>query len=327
MSLADKIVRAWPPDRWRDRHVLVAVSGGADSVALLLTLGQIKQQAAGAGQLVVAHFNHRLRAEADQDEAWVGMLAKQLALDTVVGHADSPGQLASEQAARDARYTFLTSAAERLGARYVATAHTADDQVETILMRVVRGSGIDGLAGIPPARSLSKSVTLMRPMLDVRRSEIESALATLGQDFRTDLSNFDSQFTRNWIRSELLPSIRSSLGGDPDGAILRLAQQATEWRNAIDRVAEQLASRAIEIDASNSPVHMTVDCMELADQPPIVIQQACRLAWRQACWPEQSMGMVDWQTPGRLPCWDAQCGGIHVCLAACTCDAKAPSYC
>ncbi len=293
------------------------MSGGADSVALLRTLSQIKQQAAGAGKLVVAHFNHRLRAEADQDEAWVGTLAKQLALDSVVGHADSPGHLASEQAARDARYRFLTGAAERLGARYVATAHTADDQVETILMRVVRGSGIDGLSGIPTARSLSKSVTLVRPTLDVRRSEIEAALATLGQEFRTDPSNFDSQFTRNWIRSELLPSIRSRLGGDPDAAILRLSQQACDWRDAIDRVAEKLASRAIEIDASNSPVHMTFDCTELADQPAIIIQQTCRSAWRQACWPEQSMGMIDWHRLA-VAVLDAQCaafmlpGGVHV---------------
>ncbi len=177
----------------------------------------------------------------------------------------------------------------------MATAHTADDQVETVLMRVLRGSGIDGLTGIPAIRSLSPSVTLVRPLLDVRRQEIEQYLSDLGQDYRTDATNLDSQFSRNWIRRELLPAIRARLQGDPDAAILRLSQQAIEWREAIEQWAAELAAAAAAIESSDPPLRITIDRSTLAHEPPIVVQQACRHAWRLAGWPEQSMGMSDWQ--------------------------------
>lgn len=291
MDLTRKLADSWPPGVWRSCHVVVAVSGGADSVALLRAIDQLHKLTPGDGQILAAHFNHRLRGdESDQDAAWVQRLASQLEIRSAVGCADEPGSLASEAESRTARYAFLANTAQSFGARYVLTAHTADDQVETVLMRVLRGSGIDGLAGTPKTRALSTSVTLVRPMLDVRRSQVEAYLASLGQDYRTDASNLESQYTRNWVRRELLPAIRDRLPSDPDRAILRLAEQAGQWRDAVDSLATQLLEQHIRL------THRTMEIDTAMDQQhSIVVQQACRLAWRSMGWTEQAMGMCEWQ--------------------------------
>ena len=171
-----RFATAWPPIGWHDMRVLLAVSGGADSVAMLHAMARLKTT--GNGRLEVAHFNHHLRGqESDADEAFVAGLAAQLGLACHVGHAtehlgagDRRGSL--EAAARTARYDFFRRLAEQQGARYLVTAHTADDQAETILHRIIRGTGINGLAGIHRVRVLSPAVTVMRPMLGVRHSEL-----------------------------------------------------------------------------------------------------------------------------------------------------------
>lgn len=291
-SLVRQLAESWPPAGWRDCHVLVALSGGADSVALLRGLLDLAGQTPGAGGVLAAHFNHRLRpGEADDDAVWVSRLCAELGVRLTLGRADEPGSLDSEAEAREARYAFLAQTAESAGARYVATAHTADDQVETVLMRVLRGSGIAGLAGIPFARPLTPAVTLVRPLLSTRREVVESYLASLAQPFRTDSTNFRSQFTRNWIRRELLPLVRERLPGDVDAAVLRLAQQAGEWSAALDELVEGLTADGMETTSEQ----IVLDRRTLASQPAIVVQEACRRAWREAGWPEQAMGMEAWR--------------------------------
>lgn len=296
MTLLADIAERWPPEHWRDCHVLVAVSGGADSVALLRLLVETHLLQPGAGEIVVGHFNHQLRGDhSNEDEAFVMRLSDELGIDVVTAKAALPSGPVSEEQARGARYEFLLRAAEKLGARYVATAHTADDQIETVLMRVLRGSGIDGLAGIPWARPLSPSVTLVRPLLGVRRTEIEEYLASLGQSYQTDGSNLESTFTRNWVRGELLPKIRERLPDDPDRAILRLAQQAREWRDAIAQLSTELAEVAVDIELGDVVRRIAFDCSVLAVHPSIVVQQVARHAWRSAGWSEQAMTMSDWE--------------------------------
>jgi tRNA(Ile)-lysidine synthase len=154
-SFEQKLACSWPPEQWREVTVLLAVSGGLDSVALLR--GMLSIQPPGPGRLVVAHFNHRLRSQdSDADQAFVQELCH--TLDVACEHGQpadllcSTGASGLEAAAREARYTFLRNTAERLGARYVATAHTADDQIETNVQRILRGTGIAGLSGIPHTR-------------------------------------------------------------------------------------------------------------------------------------------------------------------------------
>ncbi|QDU55229.1 tRNA lysidine(34) synthetase TilS [Aeoliella mucimassa] len=292
IMLQDAIQAVWPTNTWRSCHVVVAVSGGADSVALLRGLAELHRRTSGSGELIVAHFNHGLRGEhSDGDQSWVAQLAQTLNLRGEFGQPAESEQLDTEQSARDARYAFLLNTAERCGARYIATAHTADDQVETVLMRVLRGSGIDGLTGIPRVRSLSASVSVVRPLLAVRREEIESYLQQLDQPYRTDASNHESHFTRNWLRNELLPAIRERLPSDPDRSLLRLAEQANQWSELLESIVAPLVEQTVRVENHRLQFNLTL----LADQPAIVVQQVARQAWRAAGWPEQGMGMADWE--------------------------------
>ena len=181
-ALEERVAQDWPPRVWQDVPVMVAVSGGADSVALLRILERLRPPAA---RLWVAHFHHGLRgADADADEQFVAALADRLKLGFRAGRVPA-SQLAAgsdglEAAARRARYAFLTTAAEQVGARYLAVAHTADDQAETILHRILRGTGPAGLAGMPRVRMLSPAVSLVRPLLTIRRLELRDYLEAAG---------------------------------------------------------------------------------------------------------------------------------------------------
>src|SRR6476646_5281935 len=165
LAFEKQLALAWPCDQWQDAHVLLAVSGGADSVALLRAVLSLKDTCGGRGAVHVAHLNHALRGDAAAaDQAWLDKLCRRLGVSLVVGRSDVRSRAAEqgdglEAAAREARYEFLSSTAEQLGARFVATAHTADDQAETVLQRIVRGTGLAGLAGIPSSRRLSSSAT------------------------------------------------------------------------------------------------------------------------------------------------------------------------
>ena len=134
----------------------------------------------------------------------------------------------------------MQSTAERLGARYVVTAHTADDQAETILHRILRGTGVAGLAGMRRARPLGPAATLIRPLLDVRRAEILAYLSELQQPFQDDASNSDLGFTRNRIRHELLPRLAADYNSDVVAALLRLGQTAHDAQQHIDAAVEEL---------------------------------------------------------------------------------------
>ena len=220
-----------------------------------------KQRAGGAGRLFVAHLNHGIRpVEAAEDATWLKDLCQRLGLPLEVGTADVPS-LADRQgdgleaAPAMARYQFFRETAERLGARFVAIAHTADDQVETILHRFLRGTGVAGLAGMPRVRPLSPAVQLVRPLLGISRQRVEHYLTEIRQDYRIDATNSDRRFTRNRLRHDLLPLLRAQFNSDVDGALLRLAHQADEIQQLITPLAEELARRAISV----SPDRLHID--------------------------------------------------------------------
>jgi tRNA(Ile)-lysidine synthase len=244
--------------------------------------------------LWAAHYNHRLRGpESDGDQQWAAELCDKLQIGYLTEAASGAGSLASEEQARDARYEFLQRAAEQVGARYVATAHTADDQVETLLLRIFRGTGVGGLAGIPSFRPLGNVATLVRPMLATRRAEVEGFLQALGQDFRHDASNADNAFTRNWVRNELLPLVRQQLPYSIDASLLRLSEQAREWHMALGELVESFVGEAIA--ANQVPPLLRLHTPSLTTLPSIVVQEGCRRRWRELGWPEQSMTQADWQ--------------------------------
>ena len=249
MSLPELLAAALPPEEWSEITVLLAVSGGPDSVALLRAMSELKSKCGGAGRLIVGHFNHRLRPDSAEDAQFVAELSSQLKLPFYQGEADV-ARLAAfqgdgvEAAARAARYGFLQQTAERLGARYVATAHTADDQIETVLFNILRGTGLSGLAGMERARPLGSAVSLIRPWLAVRRSEVMTYLDMIGQTYRTDPTNAGSDFTRNRLRNELLPLLREKFNPEVDDALSRLSQLAGDVQRLIESLAEDLLERA-----------------------------------------------------------------------------------
>ena len=188
-------------------HVLCAVSGGADSVCLLHLL---KGQAEAADfSLTAAHFDHGLRGEdSRRDAAFVAQLCRDWGVPCVTGSGDvavEAGRRGAglEETARDLRYAFLEEAADAVDADVIATAHNAGDNVETLLLHLIRGSGLQGLAGIPPRRG-----RLVRPLLATSRAEITAYLEAHGLPHVEDASNADPAFARNKLRHQVLPLLR-----------------------------------------------------------------------------------------------------------------------
>lgn len=303
---------SWPPALWRDVTVLTAVSGGADSVGLLRAMHAVRGE--GQGQLIVAHFNHRLRAAADEDERLVHKLAADLGLALTVGCASPPQSRTrgAEAAARRRRYQFLRKAAAEAGARFVVTAHTADDQAETVLHRVLRGTGIRGLAGIPRSRRLSELTTVVRPLLGTRRQEIREYLAELKQNWRHDESNDDPRFTRNRLRNVLLPLLANDYNPRVVDSLCRLGQLAAENQTLIDAQVRDLYAGCVTASSDR----IDVSRRGLQSAPAYLIREVILKIWRQQHW---GLAQIGWdeltQLAGMIQCDEEQArdlpGGIH----------------
>jgi tRNA(Ile)-lysidine synthase len=221
--------------------VVVGVSGGADSVALLRGLMQLGFPP--GGRLVVAHAEHDLRADSGADREFVEALAEGLGVSCITRQLavrQGPGGEGLEARARRLRYAFLSSVAREVGARQVLVAHTADDQVETILHRILRGTGPAGVAGMRRCRPLVEGISLVRPLLDVPRATVKPFLEAAGQVWREDATNTDITRARNFLRHEVLPRCRA--GGYPAAAaaLLRLACQAAATGDALASAAERI---------------------------------------------------------------------------------------
>ena len=224
----------------------VGISGGADSVAMLRILAELRIHLGAT--IMVLHFHHQLRGlEADEDERFVKSLAGEFHFEFESGRADVSGEATAhgwnlEDAARRLRYQFFASAAELRGLNRVAVAHTADDQAETVLSHLLRGTGLAGLAGIYPVAG-----TIIRPLIELRREELREHLSELGQSWREDASNQDTSRTRARIRHQLIPLLVRDF--DP-AAVTRLARLAahawddeTFWRSLEDQRLHALTKR------------------------------------------------------------------------------------
>jgi len=197
-----------------NQAVIVAVSGGADSTALLLALIDLKKRKKLDLDVVVAHFNHKLRGrESDADEKFVRELAKKSDLEFVTASDRLEGTNDIEQRARNARYDFLAKLAKRKKSGLVLTAHTVNDQAETLLLNLIRGSGIDGLCAMTVVRPLEQTkkangAKLARPLLHwAKRADTEEFCRVLGMKFRQDRMNDDLKFTRVRVRKTIMPEL------------------------------------------------------------------------------------------------------------------------
>lgn len=269
-----------------DRHdllapgaaVLAGVSGGADSVAMLSILRELSTDPARGYRLAVGHLDHALRPDSGADAAWVGDLARGWALECVARRfgvarlARRRGQ-GVEEAARAARLAFLRRAAERLGAAAVAVGHHADDNVETVLYRIVRGTHLRGLGGMAPSRALAAGCALIRPILACSRGEIHAYCRRAGLEWRTDTTNAETAYRRNFVRHELLPLLREKLNPRADQALARLAHAARDVGRVVDHLAADALAAALLRDQAD---RLVLDAAVLSAYLPAVRTAALR---------------------------------------------------
>ncbi|HKR31595.1 MAG TPA: tRNA lysidine(34) synthetase TilS [Terriglobales bacterium] len=266
---------------------VVGVSGGADSVALLLALDELIKASKLNIRMVVAHLDHRLRKESGDDARWVKELATGLGHEVSIKRVQVKSfALRSgdnlEQAARLARYKWFAEVAQKRRAGLVLTAHTMDDQAETVLLNLLRGSGADGMSGIEPVRPLNaKDKTLLaRPLLAwAGRSDTEELCRSGGIDFRHDQMNEDETFARVRVRRQLLPMMRS-FNPRISEALSRTAELLRDDSRALDSAARRL----VELSSDNGTRQPQLRTDLLADAPPALRRRALRL------WLEQRRG-------------------------------------
>jgi tRNA(Ile)-lysidine synthase len=254
------------------RVVVVAVSGGADSTALLLALDELLKTGRLELRLIVAHLDHGLRgAVGEADALWVAQLARELGYEIKQGRAAIAEQGAAssdnlEQAARRARYQFLAATARECGAQFVLTAHTMDDQAETVLLRLLRGSSADGLGGMEAVRTLEagSSVLLIRPLLGwAGRSWTQQYCRERGVEFRKDEMNDDLRFARVRVRKQLLPLLQT-FNGRIIEALARTASLLREDASTLNSAAAELLAAASVEAGSDTPPLLRVPVLRAA---------------------------------------------------------------
>ncbi len=294
-GLLDNLRRDFETRRIAGQRVLIAVSGGADSTALLR--GALDLAPEFRLTICAAHLNHGLRGAASAaDAAWVAQTCTALGVRLVAGTIDLSGPAQEptagiEETARAARYRFLEQAARADQCAAIATAHTADDQAETILHHILRGTGLAGLGGIPRERALGSGVVVIRPLLETTRFNVLGYLNDLGQPFRDDASNGDESFTRNRIRHTLLPQLAAEYNGQVADALRRLGRQAADAQAALEALAREALARAL---VRQSPDECVFDRAALSEPPRHLLRELFARLWQLQSWPRQGMGFDQW---------------------------------
>ncbi len=300
VSFVDKLQRQF--NRWQlsPGTIVVAVSGGPDSVALMTGLQEVCSST--RWQLIAAHVNHQLRESSVLDETFVRKFCQDSKIELHVERVDvrrvkeQQGE-GVEMAARTVRYDYLQRLAMKYKASYIATGHTADDQVETILHRILRGTGLRGLSGIPDKRALDPGCELIRPMLRITRDEVIRFLEKKSQNFMTDHTNHQFEYTRNRIRHDLLPKLRSEYNPQIARSLLNLASQSESAFKTLEIQARHILENAIKARTTTSCM---MDTDILRDQSSYLLNTCFQLLWERQFWPQRDMGFEQWQRLSRL---------------------------
>ena len=265
-----------------DGTVVVAVSGGADSTALLLAIEELRTNHKLHTAICVAHLDHKLRKTSSKDAKWVADLAAKLGFKSVIGRSKVAEAARAEndnleQAAREARYAFLERTAKRVSANYVLTAHTMDDQAETILLRLMRGSAGAGLGGMESLRPLAKnsSIKLARPLLWARRIETEAYCRLRKVEFLSDEMNDDQRFARVKVRKQLLP-LMQSFNNRIVEALSRTAEHLREDGAVLFNDSDALLRRASISDEESETKTPALDVKVLSNAPTALRRRALR---------------------------------------------------
>jgi tRNA(Ile)-lysidine synthase len=267
-----------PGMRW-----VLGVSGGPDSTVLVHLMHEIARRQSLGWTLHAAHMHHGLRGdEADADARFVERLAGQLGISyhfeqiDVRRHVDENGGN-TEEIARERRYEFLERVALRVGSEWIAVGHHADDNAETILHRICRGTGLRGLAGMSVVRPVQEGsrVKLVRPLLSQRRAALEAVVAEKNFETCVDSTNLSPKFTRGRIRTQILPTLRSELNPNVSEALLRLAEQA-RWMNLYVADAGQRVFDSLVVE--EGPQHLVLNRTALLSKQRIIQAEVIRRA-------------------------------------------------
>jgi tRNA(Ile)-lysidine synthase len=269
-------------------RVLVALSGGSDSVALTFLLRDLAGHG-GFAVVALAHLNHRLRVSAGRDEQFCRDLAARLGLAIVIEAIDvlsyaASQRLSLEDAARRVRYEFLARAAALHRADRIAVGHTQDDQAETFLLKLMRGAGLTGLAAIHPQKG-----AVIRPLLDVPRAALREFLAARGESWVEDETNDALGNARSRIRHQVLPALDAAAGGPTRGAIARAAGLLREDGRWLDSLAAQRFAELCSLAPAQGDdrgraggVRFELDAAAVAGEPLPIRRRVLRQALRQA---------------------------------------------
>jgi len=240
-------------------RILVGLSGGPDSIVLLHILSQLRKEY--MLDIYIAHLDHKFRGEqSTSDRKFCEDIAGKSGFDIVCEEIDVPKiikkeKISPEEAARQARYDFFERVARKKNITKIAVGHTRDDQAETVLMRLIRGSGMLGLGGVAPVKDIH-GITVIRPVIEISRSRIDSFIKEFGLEFRHDSSNDDVSFTRNRIRHELFPYLEGKFNPNIKEVLANMAENLRVENEFLEKFARRKfkgmvrknKSGAIEID-------------------------------------------------------------------------------
>ena len=252
--------------------ILLAVSGGADSTALLYAMAAPKAEGVLGAELLCAHINHQLRGtEAELDEDFVIAQAGELNLPVTTKRVDVRGfarenKLSIETAARKLRIEGLVDIAKANNCKWVATAHQKNDNAETVLHRLLRGTGFRGLGGIGAVQVFDEDIKFVRPLLCVRRDEIVEYLKERNLKWRTDHTNYDCTYRRNYIRHRLIPALQHDCSGSIVEELFELSCLAQRFYSLVCSYAEKAWPEVAVCDGNN----VKLDLQKFLTQPPAV---------------------------------------------------------
>jgi tRNA(Ile)-lysidine synthase len=262
----------------KDR-ILIGVSGGPDSVALLSLIYNTSRINPPYAEIFIAHLNHSIRGrESDEDEQFVNTLAEKYGVSLIAEKKDiieiaRERKISLEEAARDERYRFFESAAEKAGANVIAVGHNADDNAETVLHRIIRGTGITGVSGIRPKRKLTpiSTITLVRPLLFTWRKDITAYLEEENLSYRVDSTNIEKDKLRNRIRLELIPHLEENYNAKIKKSLAVLGETALQNSDYLEVKAKELFEDVL-INREASLETIALDINRLKEFPQILQQ-------------------------------------------------------
>ena len=268
----------------KDR-ILIGVSGGPDSVALLSLIYNTSRTNPPYSEIFIAHLNHSIRGrESDEDEQFVNALAEKYEVSLIAEKRDiieiaRERKISQEEAARDERYRFFESAAEKAGANVIAVGHNADDNAETVLHRIIRGTGITGVSGIRPKRKLTpiSTIILVRPLLFTWRKDITAYLEEENLSYRVDSTNIEKDKLRNRIRMELIPHLEENYNAKIKKSLAMLGETALQNSDYLEAKAKALfedvlINREVSLEAAVLDINKLIESPQILQQ--MIIKEA-----------------------------------------------------